>query len=97
MNFSFFFEVSIGKQSQKENILKITGTWQPNLFASYNIDETIKPDLAVNGRVTIELQVEENIIQEETTTVTLTYNEENLLNETGQETLHYLYEYYITK
>ena len=83
--------------SQEENVLKITGTWQPNLFASYNIDETIKPDLAVNGRVTIELQVEENIIQEETTTVTLTYNEENLLNETGQETLHYLYEYYTTK
>ncbi len=57
----------------------------------------IKPDLAVNGRVTIELQVEENIIQEENTTVTLTYNEEKLLNETGQETLHYLYEYYTTK
>ena len=82
--------------SQEENVLKITGTWQPNLFASYNIDETIKPDLAVNGRVTIELQVEENIIQEENTTVTLTYNEENLLNETGQEILHYLYEYYTT-
>ena len=83
--------------SQEENVLKITGTWQPNLFASYNIDETIKPDLAVNGRVTIELQVEENIIQEENTTVTLTYNEEKLLNESGKETLYYLYEYYITK
>ena len=61
------------------------------------IDEMIKSDLAVNGQVTIELNVVENIIQEENTTVTLTYNEENLLNETGQETLHYLYEYYITK
>ena len=83
--------------SQKENVLKITGTWQPNLFDSYNIDETIKPDLSVNGQVTIELKVVENIIHEENTTVTLTYNEENLLNETGQEILHYLYEYYTTK
>ena len=83
--------------SQEENILKITGTWQPTLFAPYNIDETIKPDLAVNGRVTIELKVEENIIQEENTIVTLTYNEENLFSENGQEILHYLYEYYTTK
>ena len=83
--------------SHEENILKITGTWQPNLFASYNIDEMIKSDLAVNGRVTIELKVEENIIQEENTTATLTYNEENLLSETGQEILHYFYEYYTTK
>ena len=83
--------------SQKENVLKITGTWQPSLFASYNIDETIKPDLAINGKVTIELNVAENIIQEENTTVTLTYNDENLLNESGQDILQYLYEYYITK
>ena len=83
--------------SQEENVLKITGTWQPNLFAAYSIDEEIKPDLAVNGHVTVELQVIENIIQEENTTVTLTYNEENLLNETGQEILHYLFEYYTTK
>ena len=83
--------------SHQENILKITGTWQPNLFASYNIDETIEPDLAVNGLVTIELKVEENAIQEENTAVTLAYNEEILLSETGEEILHYLYEYYTTK
>ena len=83
--------------SHEENVLKITGTWQPSLFASYNIDETIKPDLAINGKVSIELNVVENIIQEENTTVTLTYNEENLLNESGQAILQYLYEYYTTK
>ena len=82
--------------SQKENVLKITGTWQPNLFNAYNIDETTKPDLAVDGEVTITLKVMDNIIQEEHTTVTLSYNEENLLNETGPDILHYLYEYYTT-
>ena len=82
--------------SQEENVLKITGTWQPNLFNAYNIDETIEPDLAVEGEVTITLKVVDNIIQEEHTTVTLSYNEENLLNETGPDILHYLYEYYTT-
>ena len=83
--------------SEKENVLKITGTWQPTLFDAYGIDETIKPDLAVNGKVTIELQVVENIIDGEQTRVSLTYNEENLLNETGEDILYYLYDYYITK
>lgn len=83
--------------SQEENMLKITGTWQPDLFASYNIDEKLKNELAVNGKVTVMLNVEENMIHEEQTEVTLVYNEKTLLKESGQEILHYLYDYYTTK
>ncbi|MFF5993790.1 hypothetical protein AAGS61_03395 [Lysinibacillus sp. KU-BSD001] len=80
--------------SQQENVLLITGTWQPSLFDAYGIDQKIDNELAVHGEVTIELMVEENMIHEEKTKVTLVKQTETLLEENGQDILHYLYDYY---
>ncbi|WP_431029793.1 hypothetical protein [Lysinibacillus sp. LZ02] len=80
--------------SQQENVLLITGTWQPSLFDAYGIDQTIDNELAIHGEVTIELIVEENMIHEEKTKVTLVQQTETLLEENGQDILYYLYDYY---
>jgi outer membrane murein-binding lipoprotein Lpp len=86
------YEPSLDKTS-----FKVTGTWQPDLFADYGMKASNKNDLALYGKVTIVLGVEKHAIQESDTSVTLLYRGETLLAETGQEILHYLYDYYTAK
>lgn len=80
-----------------KNYLKVTGTWQPDLFASYGIGQSNKNDLSLHGEITVELGVENNIIQENDTSVSMVYHGETLVSEDGKDILHYLYDYYTTK
>ena len=83
--------------AEETNTLKVTGTWQPGLFAPYGIAEELKDTLAVHGEVTINLAVENNTIQEDGTFAALLYHDETIIAENGQEILHHLYDYYTTK
>ncbi len=84
------------ERSKDKTYLKVTGTWQPDLFAAYGIGENNKNALALHGEVTVVLEVENHIIQEEAASVTVLYHGDTLLAENGQEILHYLYDYYTT-
>ncbi|MGM9951686.1 MAG: hypothetical protein ACI33P_16240 [Lysinibacillus sp.] len=79
------------------NALKVTGTWQPGLFAPFGIPKGIKDELAVDGEVTIILAVENNTIQEDGTVATLLYHDETIIAEDGQGILHHLYDCYTAK
>ncbi|KGR81541.1 hypothetical protein [Lysinibacillus odysseyi] len=85
------------EQEEDKTSLKITGTWQPDLFASYGIGKSNKSSLANDGEVTIVLGVDNHIILEDATHVTLLYDGDTLLDENGPEILHYLYDYYTAK
>lgn len=85
------------EQEVDKTSIKVTGTWQPDLFASYGIEESNQEDLADYGEVTVALGVDNHIIQEDDTRVVLLYRKDTLLDESGRDILYYLYDYYTTK
>ena len=85
------------EQKEGTKALKVTGTWQPGLFAPFGIPEEMEEKLAVDGEATILLAVENNIIQEEETVATLQYYGETIVAEEGQDILHHLYDQYTAK
>ena len=55
------------------------GTWQPPLFSDQAWREDMKEKLAESGFVTITCKIIDDKIDSEQTSITLTYNEEILL------------------
>lgn len=85
------------EKNNDKDILKITGTWQPNLFESYGFDPSKYKELDVYGDTTIQLYIQDNQIISEQTVVTIDYKEEQIFNETGTEILHNIYQYYTNR
>lgn len=84
------------EQKDTNHILIVKGTWKEPLFENYNITVD-KEKLKKDGKVTIELQFENETINEHKTNVILEYEKNKLLELKGKEALHYLYDVYIQK
>lgn len=82
------------EKNESMGVLKVTGTWQPDLFETYSFSEGIKNNLVSDGHVTVYLTVDNHMIVEDKTEVTLTYKGELLVNEKGDDILYHLYEAY---
>lgn len=79
----------------EKNELHVRGTWQPPLFSDQAWREDMKEKLAESGFVTIACKIIDDKIDSEQTSITLTYNEEILLQKNGEEALHHLYDTYL--
>lgn len=79
----------------EKNELHVRGTWQPPLFSDQPWDGDMKEKLAEAGFVTVTCKFIDDKIDSKHTNVILTYNEEILLQENGEEALHHLYNTYL--
>ena len=80
---------------EKEQYLKITGTWKDNeLFANQQYNDTKKAQLRENGDVEVHLFFDNETLIEEKTTVTLQLQSETLIDETGTDALDHFYKVY---
>ncbi|MEE3805956.1 MULTISPECIES: hypothetical protein [Lysinibacillus] len=79
----------------EKNELHVRGTWQPPLFSDQPWDGDMKEKLAEAGFVTVTCKFIDDKIDSKHTNVILTYNEEILLQENGEEALHHLYDTYL--
>lgn len=80
---------------EKEQYLKITGTWKDNeLFADQQYNDTKKAQLRENGDVEVHLFFDNETLIEEKTTVTLQLQSETLIDETGTDALDHFYKVY---
>lgn len=80
---------------EKEQYLKITGTWKDNeLFADQQYNDTKKAQLRENGDVEVHLFFDNETLIEEKTTVTLQLQSETLIDETGTDALDHFYKIY---
>lgn len=81
----------------KQNVLKVQGTWQPPLFSEQGWDDTMQKKLAETGLVTITCAINSDKIDGAHTDLKLVYKNEMILQKTGEEALHYLYDTYLQK
>lgn len=79
----------------EKNELHVRGTWQPPLFSDQAWSDDMKEKLAESGFVTVTCQIIDDKIDSQQTSITLTYNEEILLQKNGEEALHHLYDTYL--
>lgn len=79
----------------EKNELHVRGTWQPPLFSDQSWNEEMKEKLAEAGVVTVSCKIIDDKIDSSLTKVTLTYNEEILLEQNGEDALHHLYDTYL--
>ncbi len=71
------------------------GTWQPPLFSDQAWSDDMKEKLTESGFVTVTCQIIDDKIDSQQTSITLTYNDEILLQKNGEEALHHLYDTYL--
>lgn len=79
----------------EKNELHVRGTWQPPLFSDQAWSDDMKKKLTESGFVTVTCQIIDDKIDSQQTSITLTYNDEILLQKNGEEALHHLYDIYL--
>ena len=77
--------------------LHVRGTWQAPLFSEQSWDDTMKKQLAETGVVNVTCVINNDQIDGSLTEVTLVFNNETILEMTGEEALDYLYDTYFKK
>ncbi|MFJ8100353.1 MULTISPECIES: hypothetical protein [unclassified Lysinibacillus] len=77
--------------------LHVRGTWQAPLFSEQPWDDTMKKQLAETGVVKVTCTINNNKIDSALTNVTLIFNDETILEMTGEDALHHLYDTYLQK
>ncbi|WP_332646822.1 23S rRNA methyltransferase [Lysinibacillus sp. 54212] len=82
------------EENGASSVLKVTGTWLPNLFDSYSFSVDQQNALALDGHVTVYLTIDEGVILDDKTKVTLMQKEKLLVDEKGKEVLYHFYETY---
>ncbi|WP_230875012.1 hypothetical protein [Lysinibacillus cavernae] len=78
-----------------KNELHVRGTWKTPLFSDQPWNDEMKEKLAETGIVNITCKLIDDEIDSKHTNVTLTYNEEMILQKSGEEALHHLYDTYL--
>ncbi|WP_254660130.1 hypothetical protein [Lysinibacillus xylanilyticus] len=81
----------------KKNELHVKGTWQAPLFSEQTWDDTMKKQLSETGVVRVTCTLTDNMIESTSTNVTLVFNDETILEMTGENALHHLYDTYLQK
>ncbi|MFJ8090757.1 hypothetical protein ACIQ7N_21500 [Lysinibacillus sp. NPDC095746] len=77
--------------------LHVRGTWKAPLFSEQPWDDTKKKQLAETGVVKVTCTINNNKIDSALTNVTLIFNDETILEMTGEDALHHLYDTYLQK
>lgn len=77
--------------------LHVRGTWQAPLFSEQPWDDTMKKQLAETGVVKVTCTIKNNKIDSALTDVTLIFNDETIVEMTGEDALHHLYDTYLQK
>ncbi|PJO43527.1 hypothetical protein CWD94_11705 [Lysinibacillus xylanilyticus] len=77
--------------------LHVRGTWQAPLFSEQPWDDTMKKQLAETGVVKVTCTIKSNKIDSALTNVTLIFNDETIVEMTGEDALHHLYDTYLQK
>ncbi|BDH62213.1 hypothetical protein MTP04_23430 [Lysinibacillus sp. PLM2] len=83
------------EQKEEKQLLTIKGNWQEGLFNIYPITMEKKEKLIKSGKVTVQLEIVNNKIKDETTHVTLDLNDERIVDEKGKEALIHLFDEYL--
>jgi len=82
--------------AEKSELL-VRGTWQAPLFSEQPWDDKMKKQLAKTGVVKVTCTITNMKIDSALTTVTLIFNDETILEMTGEDALHHLYDTYLQK
>lgn len=83
------------EQNDSKQQLKVTGTWKDNgLFDEENFNDEQKRKLLEDGKLEVTLNFNEGVLDEQSTTVQMQLHSEKLINQTGIDSLHHLYEVY---
>ncbi|MGE7675832.1 hypothetical protein ACQKMV_20035 [Lysinibacillus sp. NPDC094403] len=81
----------------EKNELHVRGTWQAPLFSEQPWDDSMKKQLAETGVVRVTCTIKNNKIDSTLTNVTLIFNDKTILEMTGEDALHHLYDTYLQK
>ncbi|MFJ7405335.1 MULTISPECIES: hypothetical protein [unclassified Lysinibacillus] len=81
----------------EKNELHVQGTWQAPLFSEQAWDDHMQKQLAETGLVTVICVMQDDQIDSSQTEVTLVYNQEKILQLSGDDALHHLYDTYLKK
>lgn len=81
----------------EKNELHVRGTWQAPLFSEQKWNDTMKKQLAETGVVRVTFTLTDNKIDSASTNVTLVFNDETILEMTGEDALYHLYDTYLQK
>ncbi|MEK5332283.1 MULTISPECIES: hypothetical protein [unclassified Lysinibacillus] len=81
----------------KKNELHVQGTWQAPLFSEQAWDDHMQKQLAETGLVTVICVIQDDQIDSSQTEVTLVFNQEKILQLSGDDALHHLYDTYLKK
>lgn len=83
------------EQKDEIHIFTVKGTWKEPLFEEYQFTDEQKAKLKDEGYVTVELELFDGVIKEESTKVVMTLDGETLVEETGKKALTSLYDEYV--
>lgn len=83
------------EKNQNQHQLLIKGTWKEPLFDYLQLSDEVKEELATTGKILITLTFEEDQLVPGETTVTMKLKEDTLVDEKGEDILHYFYDIYL--
>lgn len=83
------------EKNQNQHQLLIKGTWKEPLFDYLQLSDEVKEELATTGKILITLTFEEDQLVPGETTVTMKLKEDSLVDEKGEDILHYFYDIYL--
>ncbi|MFJ7666039.1 hypothetical protein ACIQXI_02965 [Lysinibacillus sp. NPDC097195] len=81
----------------KKNELHVQGTWQAPLFAEQAWDQAMQKQLAETGVVNVICAMQGEEIDASRTEITLVFNDEKILQMSGEDALQHLYDTYLNK
>ncbi|MGE7841046.1 hypothetical protein ACQKNX_09665 [Lysinibacillus sp. NPDC093712] len=81
----------------EKNELHVQGTWQAPLFSDQAWDDHMQKQLAETGLVNVICVIQDDQIDSSQTEVTLVFNQEKILQLSGDDALHHLYDTYLKK
>lgn len=83
------------EKNENQDYLLVKGTWKEPLFDDLNLSEEEKKELSTTGKIYIRLVFEKNELIPSETTASMKLKEETLVDEKGEDILHYFYNLYL--
>ncbi|MED3660710.1 23S rRNA methyltransferase [Ureibacillus sp. FSL K6-8385] len=83
------------EKNQDEHLLMVKGTWQEPLFDDLQLTDKQKEELSTTGKILIQLIFENDRLIPDQTAVTMKLKEKTLVDEKGEEILHYFCDLYL--
>ncbi|KGR78500.1 hypothetical protein [Ureibacillus manganicus] len=77
--------------------LTVKGSWKEGLFEENNFSGDMKEDLKIDGKITINLEIENGQLITNKTYVQMTLNGKKIIDENGDQALNKLHEAYLMR